>query len=225
MLLTQWGAATTRYVPSPLPPLYDVTLVGQLYGERGELVQGLRDAGIAVRTWGTGWSVNRWHRALGTRSPFASLGGARLYAWAQARSRCTQEEMIEIFGRSRININPTEASQGDEAQIKGRTFEVPACGGFLLTGHAQHLEDYYVPDEEIVVFGSMDELRDKVSYYLRHDEQRVAIARAGLRRTLAEHTYHRRLGDSSPAWVSRAPVQHGRRPERPSDEMRTWTRD
>ncbi|MDQ1600742.1 MAG: spore maturation protein CgeB [Actinomycetota bacterium] len=193
VIKTQWAAAHHRYRPSGEPLRYDATFVGQVYGERPALVARLRAEGVQVRTWGTGWAERRWHRAVAHRPVVRSLGGRRVLAAAQARTRCSQEEMIRIFGTSRINLNFTEASQGPEAQIKGRTFEVPACGGFLLTGRSAHLEEYYEPDREVVVFDGPDELVDKVTYYLAHDDERSRVAEAGLRRTLAEHTYEQRL--------------------------------
>ena len=193
VIKTQWAAAHHRYRPSLAPPAYDATFVGQVYGERPALVSRLRAAGVPVRTWGTGWGERRWHRALARRPVVRSLGGRRVLAAAQARTRCSQEEMIEIFSTSRINLNFTDATQGAESQIKGRTFEVPACGGFMLTGHSAHLEDYYVPEREVVVFHDADEMVDKARYYLEHDTERVRVAEAGLRRTLAEHTYEQRF--------------------------------
>lgn len=193
VIKTQWAAAHHRYRPSTAPMHYDATFVGQAYGDRPSLVGTLRDAGVSVRTWGTGWAEKRWHRAVGHRPVLRSLGGARVLAAAQARTRCSQEEMVEIFGTSRLNLNFTEASQGNEAQIKGRTFEVPACGGFLLTGRSAHLEEYYRLDQEIVVFEDAEDLVDKARYYLANETAREKVAAAGLRRTLAEHTYEHRF--------------------------------
>ncbi|MEK7195138.1 MAG: glycosyltransferase, partial [Patescibacteria group bacterium] len=78
-------------------------------------------------------------------------------------------------------------------QIKGRHFEIPACGGFVVTSPADDLENYYVPGKETVLHGSMADLAEKIRYYLKHDEEREAIARAGYERTLAEHTYQKRF--------------------------------
>jgi spore maturation protein CgeB len=103
--------------------------------------------------------------------------------------------MISIFSTSRINLNLTDASQGGESQIKGRNFEVPACGGFLLTGRAADLNHYYDAGKEIVVFADEDELVRLARYYLDHESERREIASAGHRRTLAEHTYDHRFRD------------------------------
>jgi len=78
-------------------------------------------------------------------------------------------------------------------QIKGRNFEVPGCGGFLLTSPVENLEQYYLPEREICLFADDRELVDKIRYYLAHDNERAAIARAGYQRTLREHTYVHRF--------------------------------
>ncbi|MGD9269784.1 MAG: glycosyltransferase, partial [Syntrophobacterales bacterium] len=78
-------------------------------------------------------------------------------------------------------------------QIKGRNFEVPGCGGFLLTGKAENLEDYYEIDKEIACFADMNDLIKKVNYYLRDEQLRETIAAKGYQRTLDEHTYVHRF--------------------------------
>lgn len=192
---TQWAAVPQPVSNSKPTMTQDVSFVGQMYGERRDLVERLSQAGTPVRTWGTGWAVGLRHR-LAARAPVVRrMGGAAALARAQARSRCTQAEMIKVFGSSRINLNFTEASQGGEAQIKGRTFEVPACGGFLLSGEAEGLDSYYEEGKELVVFHGREDLVNKVRYYLRHESERGLIAAAGYERTVAEHTYERRFSE------------------------------
>jgi spore maturation protein CgeB len=78
-------------------------------------------------------------------------------------------------------------------QIKGRNFEIPGCGGFLLTGRAEDLENYYEIDKEIVCFDDTHGLIEKVHYYLTHEDDRAVIAQAGYQRTLRDHTYAHRF--------------------------------
>lgn len=91
------------------------------------------------------------------------------------------------------------ADDGKEAcyseQIKGRNFEVPGCGGFVMTGRADNLDQYYEHEKEIVCFDNRDDLVDKIRYYLAHERERAAIAQAGYERTLREHTYAHRFTD------------------------------
>jgi spore maturation protein CgeB len=78
-------------------------------------------------------------------------------------------------------------------QIKGRNFEVPGCGGFMLTGMADNIEEYYRIGEEVACFESPGDLVEKIGFYLADEERRNAVALAGYRRTLEEHTYAHRF--------------------------------
>jgi spore maturation protein CgeB len=78
-------------------------------------------------------------------------------------------------------------------QIKGRNFEIPGYGGFLLTEFVDRIDQYYIPDKEIVLFRNFDELVGKISFYLHHEEERESIRLAGQRRTLNDHTYEKRF--------------------------------
>ncbi len=177
VIKTQWAANHFQYRRLKLPLKYEVSFVGRVYGTRPELIQRLRRSGIKVHTRGLGWT----------------------------EGRATQEEMIEIFNQSRINLNLSASPktlnwfkrltrrQPPANQIKARNFEIPACGGFLLTDHADNLEDYYKPEEEISIFRDADDLVDKIRYHLGHETERIRIAEAGYQRTLREHTYEQRF--------------------------------
>jgi spore maturation protein CgeB len=79
------------------------------------------------------------------------------------------------------------------AQIKGRNFEVPGCGGFILTERAPHLERYFEPGEEVGVYDNENDLINQVGRWLADDAARAAVADAGYRRVMAEHTYDHRF--------------------------------
>lgn len=51
----QEGANPTVYYPYDVAQEYDVTFVGQAYGERPGYVKYLRETGIDVQVWGPGW--------------------------------------------------------------------------------------------------------------------------------------------------------------------------
>ena len=195
VLKTQWGAAMHRYRPAGRSLQHGVTFVGQNYGDRAAVVEGLRRTGIPVQTWGTGWSVPRWQRTLLEKRGIRHLGGSAALRRRDARTRCTQDEMIAIFEQSRISLNLSAASQGSQNQIKGRTFEIPACRGLLVTGAAQGLEEYYEPGREVVVYESEAELPQLIEALSHDDGRRNRIADAGYRRTVAEHGYARRFTD------------------------------
>ena len=195
VIRTQWAAADTLYQRRDLPLAHDMTFVGQVYGDRPAVIRQLRSSGIDVQTWGTGWSVQRRHELAAALPIVRAVGGRRLLERLRASTRCDQDRMLAIFEQSRINLDLVTSSQGTEPQIKGRTFEVPACGGFLLEGQTEGIEDYFEPGREIVLYGDVDELISTAGYYLRHEDERRRIASAGHDRVHAEHTYRHRFGE------------------------------
>lgn len=189
---SQWACNHFLYRKLDVPLRYDVSFVGQPHGDRRVLIEALRDSGVEVHTFGLGWGAGR----------------------------VSQDEMIRIFNQSRINLNLSNAStleaeagpstwfsrllrgtasarkkMGYVQQIKARNFEVPGCGGFLLTEYAEDLESYYELGKEVVCFDGVRDLADKIAYYLKHEDERAAIARAGYERTMRDHTYTHRFAE------------------------------
>jgi spore maturation protein CgeB len=185
VIRSQW--ACNRYAYSKVTDEleHDVTFVGQPHGDRREVIGRLKAAGHSVQCWGFGWPAGR----------------------------LDHDQMVRVFSSSRINLNLSNASEPDKrlrarayrfvkrikesgarrSQIKGRTFEVPGSGGFLLTDRVPHLEDYFELDREVGVFDSTEDLIERVGWWLDHPDERQAVADAGYRRVLAEHTYDHRF--------------------------------
>lgn len=191
VLLSQWAANPRLYNRGDGVITHDVTFVGQSYGDREAIIKALRRDGIDVRTWGSHWNYRRWHAYA------AKLGLLSKKSLTQIvnSTRITQEEMIKVFQTSRINLNLSASSQNAPNQIKGRNFEIPSCAGFQLSGYAERLEEFFIPDREITYYRNTDELLEKVRYYLDHEEERAAIADAGYARVMKDHTYEQRFNE------------------------------
>ena len=99
-------------------------------------------------------------------------------------------ETPRVYNAAKINLNITSAQL--VTAVNQRVFDVPACGGFLLTDFRSDLPDLLIPNEEIVVYEDLADMRKKIRHYLEHEDQRLEIARRGRERVIAEHTYAHR---------------------------------
>ena len=174
VLLTQYACNPDWYYPLVLPKIFDVTFVGQAYKGRPEILQFLKGNGINLRVWGTGWEQYPRLR---------DIAGGFL----------PHEKMLEIFAQSKIVLGLSWCSiDGVTPQIKGRTFEYPACKAFQLANFNQHLQTFYQEGKEIEFFKDRQELLTKIQYFLHRETLRNSIVEEAYRRTLAEHTWEQR---------------------------------
>lgn len=76
-----------------------------------------------------------------------------------------------------------------------RTYEIPACGGFMIHERTDEVLDLFEEDKEIVCFSSVEELAEKIDYYLKHPDERKAIASAGYNRCVPDYSYDSRIAE------------------------------
>jgi spore maturation protein CgeB len=85
------------------------------------------------------------------------------------------------------------SSQGDETTT--RTYEIPACRGFMLHERSPELLELYSEGEEVACFSSPQELAEKIDHHLAHPAEREAIAGAGHRRCVPAYSYDNRMAE------------------------------
>jgi spore maturation protein CgeB len=148
----------------------DVCFVGTYDGRRARILKSIKDVPNAY-VYGPYWNV--FLRSL-----------ARPPVWG--------EEMTRTLNSSKIILNIHVESDLRLAPNM-RTFEVPACQGFLLTDKVEGIDKYYKVGKEIVCYNDTKELVELVKYYLHMDEERKEVSSRGYERSIAEHTYEKRM--------------------------------
>ena len=122
------------------------------------------------------------------------------------RGNATGRDFRLAVSGAKISVNLVRRANRDDHVM--RTFEIPACGGFMLTERSATHDELFSEDNEAVFFNSPDELVAKVRSYLGRDEDRVRIAAAGHRKiTQGRHSYGDRLAEIIQAARSMEGVQ------------------
>lgn len=96
-------------------------------------------------------------------------------------------EMPLIFKNSKININIT--SKIIRTGLPLRIFDILSCEGFLISNFQEEIPELFVPGEDLVLYGSLEELRDLCAYYIDHENERKEIAHNGYMRLKENYTY------------------------------------
>lgn len=153
--------------PMPeLPKIHDVCFVGGRYGIREQIVDALRNAGIRVSAFGSGWD-----------------GG-----------RIDTESVPKLFAQSKIILGiGTIGHCHDFYALKMRDFDGPISGSCYITHDNPDLSQVYEVGKEIVTYQSISDCIGKISYLLNHDVPREQIAKSGYQRAIKDHTWEKRF--------------------------------
>ncbi|MBV5329442.1 MAG: glycosyltransferase [Chlorobium sp.] len=76
--------------------------------------------------------------------------------------------------------------------VSTRTFEIPACKGFMLHIDNEEIRQLFTPGVEIDVFKNMGELCEKIDFYLSHDNSRRAMLEKAYQRCVPAYSYDER---------------------------------
>jgi spore maturation protein CgeB len=121
-----------------------------------------------------------WDRVRELRSYARGFAVARDYRLAVAGAK--------------IAANLVRRSNRDDHVM--RTFEIPACGGFMLAERSATHSELFADGEEAAFFSSPEEFTAQVKSYLARDAAREQIAVAGRRAVMnGGHSYDHRLAE------------------------------
>jgi len=103
----------------------------------------------------------------------------------------THVEMPKIFHCSKINLNIT--MRPIQTGLSLRVWDILGCDGFLLTNYQAEIPEYFEIGKDLECYESMTDLKEKVAYYLQHDDIREEIAKNGYEKLKQYHTYEARV--------------------------------
>jgi spore maturation protein CgeB len=143
----------------------EVSFIGTPYDQRGEFLARLgRESGFTVAISG---NRRAWQKALPGREFDKFYREGELYL----------QHYREAIWRSKINLSFLTHANRDEFAHK--SFEIAACGGFLLAERSQGHSCRFKEDEQAVLFSDIDECVDKIRRWLPDEAGRSKIAAAG----------------------------------------------
>jgi len=181
----EWGAA---WLKTEIPNRVDISRIGS----PGLLLKMIEEAATIRR--------HLWYLNALVGSPFAIFGDS---GWADStrvgalathyagRGTYYPTETAAVYASSEVNINLFHLQC--ERSLILRVYDVMACGGFLLSEYTPAFEGVFRIGEDLDVFRTPQELKEKVQFYLAHPERRRGIARCGQRAVLRGHTHAHRL--------------------------------
>ena len=107
----------------------------------------------------------------------------------------TYSELPGVYAAAKININHHN-SPASRGYLNQRDTAITGSGGFMLTDYVEGIEEEFEIGSESDTWETIDELRDKAIWWLRHDDKREAAGRAAQRRVLQRYgndSFARRL--------------------------------
>ncbi len=104
------------------------------------------------------------------------------------------QDYVSLYQKAKIGINVH--NRGKFTVGNYRLFELPANGVMQISDGGEYLNEFFRVGEEIVSYEGVDDLVDKLNYYLRHDAERQRIALNGYRRVMRQHRIHHRLTEA-----------------------------
>ncbi len=140
---------------------------------------------VKFNIWGGGWNM--------LKRPHYWIKPRRWRTWpyllkAKHNYPLFYDEMSKAMNSHKIVIGLLNHHNRDLNTT--RTFEIPACGAFMLAERtSEHLE-MFEEGTEAEYFDSAVEASSKIKYYLTYEEERKRIAQAGNRRLLtSDYSY------------------------------------
>ncbi|MBN2470161.1 MAG: glycosyltransferase family 1 protein, partial [Anaerolineae bacterium] len=102
-------------------------------------------------------------------------------------------KLREYACRSHLNLLITRQAHATVyASSNARPFELAALGACMVSSRYDGLEEWFTPEEEVILLADPAEATERIAWLLEHPEARQRIGQAARARFLQEHTYRHR---------------------------------
>ncbi|HRD67247.1 MAG TPA: glycosyltransferase [Candidatus Competibacter sp.] len=170
----------------PCNPRFDLTLVATWRAEYGELIKALGQLlfsrGVTVGIGGNGWAAHR--KDYPTDWVFAGeLQGQTYIDWLRQGRICLAPVTREV-------VIAGVRQPGDEDST--RTYELAAAHCFFIHRRTGFVQEIYDETTEVPLFDTVEELAEKIIYFLPLEDERQRMASAAHRRAVPAYSINER---------------------------------
>lgn len=129
----------------------EIGFIGTYAPYRSMIIAKLIEYGYPVNVWGNNWSASKDWEII---RPFFRGKAAYL------------DDYVKLINSIDIHLHFLRKENRDDQD--SRTFEIPACGGFMLAERTERHEFYFKEGKEASFFSDFEELESKLQYYLNN---------------------------------------------------------
>lgn len=160
----------------------DVLYVGTYTAYKEKLFSAVKQACPEVRfhIYGNGWKQS-------TRSEILQSSLANRPVYGLNYAQLANSAKINIA----IHMGAADES-GWQDLVSTRTFELPACKGFMLHIDNAEIRQLYDVGQEIDVFTTAEDLSEKIRFYLQNESKRTQMVEKAYQRCVPAYSYDQR---------------------------------
>lgn len=102
-------------------------------------------------------------------------------------------ELHKYYSSCKILLNDHWEDMRDEDFPSNRLFDALASGTFVISDKIPSADTVF--DGSIITYDSIDDLNEKINYYLTHEDERIKLTEKGRKIVLENHTFDNRVNE------------------------------
>jgi len=101
------------------------------------------------------------------------------------------DEVGQAYHDAKILLNDHWDDMKEQGVISNRIFDALAAGAFVISDYMAEIDEEF--EGAVVTYQDKDDLKNKIDYYLTHEDERLAKAKLGQEIVLEKHTFSNRI--------------------------------